>query len=198
MAWSSQATPATPFRSKDGQWFLLYAVSGGQTGFPLFDMFYAAELGLATALLPSVAKGLVALLGDFDVLRGKVRGMAIGRELWRPLNRRLRDGFAEMNWDKVAVLLRKRELWHNRIAMPYQMHNYTLAQHALVAVADASGRSGSGGSGGSGDGYVAVQCPMSMTFAGDREEETLVPSVRGPPRVGEHDGDVLGYSAARL
>jgi len=122
-------------QSSDGQFFMTYDLrpTGVLLAKQAANMSWLSFLGAA-------GKGLRAIAADPNMKR-KLTGFVPIRSLLRPINQNFAEHYSKYTWSEVSERLHKQGVWHNRVAMPYQMLRYPGASNGSAAGVSRTGDS---------------------------------------------------------
>lgn len=84
------------------------------------------------SLMGGVASGVRAMASDPNVKKGLV-GFVPVRKVLAGLNGVFADHYEKLTWAEISEVLTKEGVWHNRVAMPYQMAAYPTACNSPAA-----------------------------------------------------------------
>lgn len=161
--WASvpeEALYAVPgvFKTKDGQYFIQYDLRPDG----VMRIAQVAGVGKAT-ILRKILAGVPAFLADENRKKG-ASPIVLTRKLLIPLSMVLAEAFEKLTWHEASMRLKALDVWHNRIAMPYQMSEYTATSQGpdagiFVHPAEEVG----------GESRISVRCPVFMSGSASRE-----------------------------
>jgi len=109
------------FKTGDGQYFMLYDMRPSH----VFGAGQAAGISRHSLVLPLLAGAWGALM-DENRKKGAT-GLVALRRFFRPYALALQRGFEKLLWSEVSKQLCSLNVWHCRVAMPYQMVDYRAA-----------------------------------------------------------------------
>jgi len=115
---AARGTPFAVSKSSDGQFFMTYDLrpAGAYLSRQVAGMSLFSFMGAA-------AKGVGGIVRDPNRKKG-LTGFVSYRSLFRPINEAFARHFEQHTWAEISDGLSRLGVWHNRVAMPYQMLGY--------------------------------------------------------------------------
>jgi len=111
----------TVAKSSDGQFFMMYDIRPSAS----LTVRRLAGIGILS-FMATIANGVAGIVSDENRKKG-VTGLVPMRKLIQPINKTYRQHLAQLTWSEISEGFTKFGVWHNRIAMPYQMVSYPTA-----------------------------------------------------------------------
>lgn len=112
-------------KSSDGQFFMIYDLR------PSAAMLTMKVAGVGMlSMMGAVARGVGAVVTDPNK---DATGFVKVRGLFRPVNAAYQEHFGKLTWAEISKGLSRLGVWHNRVAMPYQMVGYPAASQGPAA-----------------------------------------------------------------